>query len=40
MTADSWLRIKAIFHAALEQPPQNWAAFLENACGNDAAGSR
>ncbi len=38
MTADAWLRIKAIFHAALEQPTQNWAAFLENACGDDAAG--
>ena len=38
MTADRWLRIKELFHAALEQPAHERAAFLQQACGDDAEG--
>ena len=37
MTADRWLRIKELFHAALKQPAPERAAFLQHACAEDAA---
>ena len=32
-----WIRIKEIFHAALARAPDERAAFLRNACGEDVA---
>lgn len=35
MKPDRWQKIDELFEAALEQPPQDRAAFLDKACGND-----
>ena len=36
MTQDaSWNRIKELFQAVIERPPDDREAFLEDACGND-----
>jgi hypothetical protein len=35
-TADRWGQIEQLFHAALEQPLELRAAFLDQACGGDA----
>jgi hypothetical protein len=35
--ADRWHRVKEIFGAAVDQPPGERAAFLDEACRNDAA---
>lgn len=37
MGADRWPRVKEIFGAAVDRPPGERAAFLDDACGNDAA---
>jgi hypothetical protein len=36
-TPDRWQRIEALYHSALERDPASRAAFLDGACGNDAA---
>ena len=35
MTPELWQRLKPLFHAALKEDPQNRAAFIEAACGQD-----
>ena len=35
MTPELWQRLKPLFHAALKRDPQNRAAFIEEACGDD-----
>src|ERR1700746_2971191 len=35
MTPELWQRLKPLFHAALEEGPENRAAFLDAACGDD-----
>lgn len=35
--ADRWQRMEQLFHAALEQPPERRADFLDRACGSDRA---
>ena len=35
MTPELWQRLKPLFHAALEEDPQNRAAFIDGACGGD-----
>jgi serine/threonine protein kinase len=35
MTPELWQRLKPLFHAALEEDPQNRAAFIEGACAGD-----
>jgi non-specific serine/threonine protein kinase/serine/threonine-protein kinase len=35
MNPEQWQRLEDVFHAALEQPPDSRAAFLDRACGND-----
>src|SRR5438270_2724043 len=35
MTPELWQRLKPLFHAALQRDPQDRAAFLEEACGDD-----
>ena len=35
MTPELWQRLKPLFHAALKEDPQDRAAFIENACGDD-----
>jgi serine/threonine protein kinase len=37
MSADQWSRVKDIFHAAIEREPATRAAFVIEACGDDAA---
>ncbi|HET9468374.1 MAG TPA: protein kinase, partial [Vicinamibacterales bacterium] len=37
MTADQWLRVKALFDEAVDRDPPGRAAFLAAACGGDAA---
>ncbi len=37
MTAERWARITEVFRAASERPPSERAAFLDEACGSDAA---
>jgi hypothetical protein len=32
MTPDHWVRLKEIFQAALQKPPQEREAFLDSAC--------
>ncbi len=34
--SDRWVRIESLFYAALEQEPNRRAAFLDEACGDDA----
>jgi serine/threonine protein kinase/Tol biopolymer transport system component len=36
MTPEKWQRIEGLFHAALDRPPNERAAFLAEACGADA----
>ncbi|MGA3076652.1 MAG: serine/threonine protein kinase, partial [Bryobacteraceae bacterium] len=36
MQAERWKRIEELCQAALEQPPETRAAFLERACPDDA----
>ena len=36
-TAERWARIEALFHAALSQPPEERALFLNDASGDDAS---
>jgi hypothetical protein len=36
MTPERWERLKPLFHAALEQPPGRRAAWLEQACPDEA----
>jgi serine/threonine protein kinase len=35
MTPELWQRLKPLFHAALQESPQNRDAFIDAACGND-----
>jgi eukaryotic-like serine/threonine-protein kinase len=35
MTPELWQRLKPLFHAALEEDPQNRAAFIDAACAGD-----
>ncbi|HUR32545.1 MAG TPA: hypothetical protein VM032_02040 [Vicinamibacterales bacterium] len=35
MTGDRWQRVEALFHAALQQPPERREEYLEDACGGD-----
>jgi hypothetical protein len=35
MTPELWQRLKPLFHATLENDPQDRAAFIEEACGDD-----
>ena len=35
MNAELWQRLKPLFHAALEESPQDRAAFVDSACGDD-----
>jgi hypothetical protein len=37
MTSERWKQIEKIYHAALEVEPQEWSAFLDQACAGDAA---
>jgi serine/threonine protein kinase len=37
MTPELWQRLKPLFHAAMEQNPQDRAAFIDAACGDDFA---
>ena len=37
MMPDRWARVKALFTAALERPPQTRDAYLAEACGDDEA---
>jgi hypothetical protein len=37
VTPEQWARVKAIFAEASERPSGERAAFLEHACGYDAA---
>src|SRR6185295_18830627 len=37
MTDERWLRVKALFQAAVERPLEERAAFLAAATGDDAA---
>lgn len=37
MNADRWARVKDVFHAALERPQQERAAFVSQVCDGDAA---
>jgi serine/threonine protein kinase/Tol biopolymer transport system component len=37
MTAERWRQIERLYHAALERSTEDRAAFLTEACGNDAA---
>jgi eukaryotic-like serine/threonine-protein kinase len=34
---ERWQRVRAIFQAALEEPPEARDAFLSGACGGDEA---
>ena len=36
MEQTRWREIEAVFEAALERPPHQQAAFLDQACGGDA----
>jgi predicted ATPase/serine/threonine protein kinase len=36
MTPEQYQRIGTLYHAALEVPPENRAAFLDGACGGDS----
>ncbi|MBV8732264.1 MAG: serine/threonine-protein kinase, partial [Acidobacteriia bacterium] len=36
MNETGWQKAESLFHAALEQPPEGRAAFLDSACGSDA----
>ena len=36
MTPEQWHRVKEVFEAALERPPEERSAFLGQACGDDA----
>jgi serine/threonine protein kinase/Tfp pilus assembly protein PilF len=40
MTPERWRHIKELFHAALERPPGERAAFLDAACAEDEATRR
>ena len=35
MTPELWQRLKPLFYSALKQDPQDRAAFIEKACGDD-----
>ena len=35
MTPERWQRLKPLFYAALEEGPQDRAAFVERVCGDD-----
>lgn len=37
MTPERWQKVKEVFNAALEREPAQRAAFLDEACGGDAA---
>ena len=37
VTAERWARIDALFHDALDRPPEERQRFLERACGGDSA---
>jgi serine/threonine protein kinase/tetratricopeptide (TPR) repeat protein len=37
MTPDLWQKVERLFHAALERPAKQRAAFLESTCSGDAA---
>jgi hypothetical protein len=37
MTSDHWPQLKELLLQALELPPQNRGAFLDEACGADSA---
>src|SRR6478752_3647671 len=37
MTPERWREVRAVFAQALEREPAKRAAFLDEACGNDAA---
>jgi hypothetical protein len=35
MSPKRWRRIEKLYHSALEHEPENRAAFLDDACGDD-----
>ncbi len=37
VTPERWMRVKEVFHAAVEHVPAGRAAFLSSACGEDTA---
>ncbi len=37
MTPERWVRIKEVFEAALQEPPERRTTFIENACAGDVA---
>jgi tetratricopeptide (TPR) repeat protein len=37
MTAERWMQVKEVFHAAVDHAPQDRAAYLTEACGVDSA---
>jgi serine/threonine-protein kinase len=37
MDAERWQEVRSLFGAALERAPQEWPAWLDAACGGDAA---
>ena len=36
MNAERWQEVRSLFGAALERAPEEWPAWLDAACGNDA----
>src|SRR5688572_23040382 len=36
MSSDRWRRLEQLYHAALKRPPEEHAAFLRDACDDDA----
>jgi hypothetical protein len=36
MEANHWRRIEALYHSALERPPEQRSDFLQQACGSDS----
>lgn len=37
MNRDRWQRTTELFQAALERPPEEWEAYLQEACAGDLA---
>ena len=37
MTPERWIKVEELFHAALGRSPEERQAFLDEACGEDAA---
>src|SRR3954470_5412652 len=37
MTPERWMRVREVFEAALDEPPERRSAFVADACAGDAA---